>query len=41
MRTSDDLKMVEIFDSQISTSGNTSLAKVAVQCYETRPNAKR
>ena len=32
MRTSDDLKMVEIFDSQISTGGNTGLAKVAVQC---------
>jgi hypothetical protein len=24
--------MVEIFDSQISTGGNTVLAKVAVQC---------
>ena len=32
MRTIDDLKMVEIFDSQISTGGNTGLAKVAVQC---------
>jgi len=32
MRTSDDLKMVEIFDSQISTDGNTGLAKVAVLC---------
>jgi hypothetical protein len=31
MRISEDLKIFEIFDSQISTGGNTGLAKMTVQ----------
>ncbi len=31
MRTTDGLKMVETFDSQISTGGNSTYKKLAVQ----------
>ena len=33
MRTSDDSKLVDIFESQISSGGSTGLAKVTVQRY--------